>query len=234
MPLALRALVIPASSAGTQRHGQSRRNLPPRPRTPPERTPPLFSLLTSPASRLAQPSPCSCCTSCGSCSPPGHSPSASRLRFLPCVGTGPNAPSPGSGVSWNKLLFARKPPSPPLRRSHPLPCRLPRSRPRPRLLATLTSLSSLLRHHPPPAPSAPATPSLKPPRPAEKSGPSCLWPARPLWGRAGQRQLPLYPPLPPRHRMPFPEPRSPTLVHTPRQLPAQTARAATPTPAPLP
>ena len=30
--------VIPASAAGTQRHGQFQRNLPPRPRTPPERT----------------------------------------------------------------------------------------------------------------------------------------------------------------------------------------------------
>ena len=52
MPLASRAPVIPASSAGTQRHDQSRRNLPPRPPTPPERTPP--SPPTSHASALSR------------------------------------------------------------------------------------------------------------------------------------------------------------------------------------
>ena len=52
MPLALRAPVIPASSAGTQRHDQSRRNLPPRPPTPPQRTPP--SPPTSHASALSR------------------------------------------------------------------------------------------------------------------------------------------------------------------------------------
>ena len=46
------------------------------------------------------------------------------------------------------------------------------------------------------APSASLAHSSRPNLPrrlARKSGPSCLWPAGPLWGPAGQRQLPLHP-----------------------------------------
>ena len=43
--------VIPASSAGTQRHDQSQRNLSPRPRTHPERTSPAAVVIPSAAQR---------------------------------------------------------------------------------------------------------------------------------------------------------------------------------------
>ena len=80
--------------------------------------------------------------------------------------------------------------------------------PAPRILHASTSSPSAHPPHLPPH--ARTLPALRPPsvpaplavypRPAPKSGPNCLWPARPLRGRAGQRQFPPSPPPDPPRR----------------------------------
>ena len=100
-------------------------------------------------------------------------PRTARIRRIPSplpMLTPPPLPAPGHP--------AKQPPNPP--RPPCNPC--PRSLPFP--LSFLRPLPS--------TPPTPHSPNVRR-RPAEKSGPSCLWPARPQRGRAGQRQLPLHP-----------------------------------------